>query len=363
MLKILYISPENTVGTLNLWKRIHKKNGNYCRTVTFFKSPKKFDEDICLNLPLNFTKPFLKNLRHNFYKMYRGKLGYHKEKNGYPPTYSPEGKLDKLFFKFKDKLNEKKIYSVIKKYDLMNYDIYHLESGIGFFKDSRIIKKLAKNGKKIVCHYHGEDLRTRGVIPEIDKITNLNLTNEVDLLEKHPNINYLFLPFETKKYLAKTKLNKKLIISHAPTNRYYKGSNIIIPICERIAKKHNIEFKLIENLPHSEAMKLKANNDIFIDQIGDKGGWGYGMNAVESLSMGICTLTMMNEKYQKFIPDNPFVNVNEKTLESELERLITNQKLILQKGKDGKSWVEKYHDVESVGKKLYEYYGELNKIF
>jgi glycosyltransferase involved in cell wall biosynthesis len=356
MSKILYISPENTVGTLELWKKIHEGKGNYCRSVTFFSSPKNYKSDICLNLPMNFTKPLLKSLRHNFYKFYRGKLGYHKEKNGYPPTYSPEGKLDKLFFKFKDRLNEKRIYSTIEENDLLDYDIYHLESGIGFFKDSRIIQKLAKNGKKIVCHYHGEDLRTRGIIPQIDKISDLNLTNEVDLLDKHPNINYIFLPFETKNYFPKMKLNKKLVISHAPTNRYYKGSNIIIPICNRIAKKHNLEFKLIENLSHTEAMKLKSQSDIFIDQIGDKGGWGYGMNSVESLSMGICTLTTMNKKYQQFIPNHPFVNVNKNNLELELEKLILRPEKILEKGKQGRSWVVKYHDIENVGNQLYKYY-------
>ena len=43
-MKILYISPENTVGTLTLWKKEHTKRNNQCRTVTFFRSPKGFDE-------------------------------------------------------------------------------------------------------------------------------------------------------------------------------------------------------------------------------------------------------------------------------------------------------------------------------
>ena len=50
IMRILYISPENTVGTLSLWKKEHERRGNYCRTLTFFKSPKNFDDDICLNL-------------------------------------------------------------------------------------------------------------------------------------------------------------------------------------------------------------------------------------------------------------------------------------------------------------------------
>ena len=54
-MKILYISPENTVGTLTLWKKEHELRGHKRQTVSFFNSPKKLDTDICLNLPFNFT--------------------------------------------------------------------------------------------------------------------------------------------------------------------------------------------------------------------------------------------------------------------------------------------------------------------
>ena len=42
------------------------------------------------------------------------------------------------------------------------------------------------------------------------------------------------------------------------------------------------------------------------------------MNSIESLSMGICTLTEMNQSYEDFINDHPFVNVNKKSLEPKL---------------------------------------------
>ena len=66
-MKILYISPENTVGTLSLWKKEHDSNNHICRTVTFFRSPKEFKEDICLDLPFNFTEPRLASIRHYIY--------------------------------------------------------------------------------------------------------------------------------------------------------------------------------------------------------------------------------------------------------------------------------------------------------
>ena len=103
-------------------------------------------------------------------------------------------------------------------------------------------------------------------------------------------------------------------MGHAPTNRFYKGSNHIIRICEKLKMEGKIEFDLIENVTNEDALKRKKKLDIFIDQIGDKGGWGYGMNSIESLSMGICTLTEMNQSYEDFISDHPFVNINEKSL-------------------------------------------------
>ena len=358
-MNILYISPENTVGTLNLWKYIHEQNGHNCRFITFFPSPKKYGDDICLNLPFDFTKKRLANWRHQFYKIYRGKTGYYTEKKGYPPVWTPEGTIDKLFFIMKDATWKRKVKKAVDNFDLLNFDVYHFESGMDFFKDSSFAQKIKKRGKKIICHYHGEDLRTRGVMPELDDISDLNLTNEVDLLVRHPNINYLFLPFDTESYTPKSKLNEAIRIAHAPTNRYYKGSNLIIKLCRNLADEGLIYFDLIENLPHKDAIKRKQAADIFIDQIGDKGGWGYGMNSVESLSMGICTLTEMNQKYCEFLPDHPFLNINEMTFETVLKQLINNRPKILDYGRKGKEWVDKYHHYSGVQKTLYTYYREI----
>ncbi|MDP6684818.1 MAG: hypothetical protein QGH24_02615 [Candidatus Marinimicrobia bacterium] len=355
-MKILYISPENTVGTLSAWKSIHENNGHYCRTLTFFRSPKNFNEDICLDLPFNFTKNWMACLRHIVYKIYRGKDGYRKEKSGYPPVWKPEGIIDTSFLRFKDWVWYPRVESAIREYDLLNFDVIHFESGMDFLKNEFFVKKIKEARKKIICHYHGEDLRTRGVMPELDSISDLNLTNELDLLEKHPNIHYIFLPFDTKSFTPKKNINEKIRVAHAPTNRYYKGSNLIINLCRKLEDEGMIHFDLIENLPHQKAIKYKKEADIFIDQIGDKGGWGYGMNSVEALSMGICTLTEMNKKYCDFLPDHPFVNVNEKTLEIELRRLINDRNRILHFGRKGKDWVDKTHNYTEVANSLYTYY-------
>ena len=358
-LKILYISPENTVGTLTLWKKEHESRGNECRTITFFRSPKNFEEDICLDLPFNFTGARMAGLRNFIYKQYRGEDGYFKEKEGNPPVWKPEGWFDSIFLKFKDWLWRPVIEQAIQDYHLYDFDVVHFESGSDFLKNEFFVKELHERGKKIIAHYHGEDMRARGVMPIIDDLSNLNLTNEVDLLDKHPNLYYLFLPFDTNQFIPKYGLNKTIQVAHAPTNRFYKGSDKIISVCEKLESEGLIKFDLIENLPHATAIKRKARSDIFIDQIGDRGGWGYGMNSVESLSMGICTMTEINDKYNSFIPDHPFVNVNQNNFESVLRDLSQDRQKIEAKGIDARNWVVKNHDITQVSEKLYQYYKDM----
>ena len=146
------------------------------------------------------------------------------------------------------------------------------------------------------------------------------------------------------------------MVSHAPTNRFYKGSDYIIKVCKQLERENKISFDLIENVSHSEALDRKSKSDIFIDQIGDRGGWGYGMNSVESLAMGICTLTQLNSRYQEFIPDYPFININKITLKEILEDLIKDKKKIYKKGQEAKKWVEKKHNIKKVADELYRYY-------
>ncbi|MDZ7822136.1 MAG: hypothetical protein U5N26_10205 [Candidatus Marinimicrobia bacterium] len=160
-MKILYISPENTVGTLDLYRRIDESRGNQVRYVTFYHSPKGYPEDICLNLPFNFTRSVLKHLRHRVYQLYRGKNGYHTEREGYPPVWEPEGKLDAAFIARKQRIWDRRIRKAINKYGLYDADVVHFESGMDFYRDARYGREMKKRGAKIICHYHGEDLRSR----------------------------------------------------------------------------------------------------------------------------------------------------------------------------------------------------------
>ncbi len=357
-MKILYISPENTVGTLNLWRRYHEEQGNECQIITFYRTRFQDDPGICLDLPLVYASNRYMNFRHRYYQLNRGTLGDYAEKAGHPPVWRPESFAEKWYFHFSDWLWHFTIEPAIKQYNLLEYDIYHFEWGMDFYRDERFARRVAEAGKPIVCTYHGQDMRTRGVFPFLDRVSGLNLTSELDLLEKHPDLTYMFLPFDTGQFQPRESIHAPLRVCHSPTNRYYKGSDDIIPVCRKLEQEGLIQFILLEGLPQEEVQARKQTCDILIDQVHNRGGWGYGMNSVEALAMGLVCLTELGQAYQEFIPDNPFVDITAETLEATLRSLVRHPAEVKRKKRSGRDWVIQHHDYHAAGDKLYQLYRE-----
>jgi len=325
MLKILYISPENTVGILSYWKKAHELNGNLCRFITFYKTAAGYEEDILLNLPFIASKPWYIGLRRWMIQNTEGRES-HSNLEGYPPVWNPPA-WQKTLWQIREACWRPKINRTIRDYELEDFDIYHFEWGLDFYRNAEFAKKMKARGKKIICHFHGQDLRNRGVIPEMDAISDLNLTNELDLTYMHPSLNYLFLPYDVRAFNIKQSLGNPITICHATTNRIIKGSDLIIKTCRELEKSH--------------------------------GTWGYGMNSLESLSMGVASATYLNDTYEKFIPDHPFINIRPDNIKEVLIHYIERPELILQKGKEGRKWVDKYHDYRNVIQRLYQYYRQI----
>ena len=276
--------------------------------------------------------------------------------DSYLPIHRPKNIFERLYFKYDDWRREPIILQAIEQYGLEDFSIIHYDGGLDFFRDCRIAKRWKKEGKKIVCHYMGSDLRRRGIYPVMDELTDLNLTNESDHLLKHPNINYIYIPFDASEYKIIERENKPLRVIHSPSNRAMKGTELILPVIERLKKIRDVEFILAEKIPHTYLMKIKQSCDIAIEQVGNYGGTGYGRNSLETLAMGIPTITEMTQDYISWLPENPFVLATADTLLERLVELIDNPSQRRELGLKGRAWVEKYHSFESVHKRLMELY-------
>ena len=113
MLRILYISPENTVGTLTYWQKGHRLLGNECRYITFFKSAGNYPDDILLNLPLISTRAWFLKSRLLFLKYIEKKQPW-QDIGGNPPLWNPPS-WQKMLFKLRETFWQPKINRAIKK--------------------------------------------------------------------------------------------------------------------------------------------------------------------------------------------------------------------------------------------------------
>lgn len=359
MKKILHIAPMNYAGVPYSFYDMHLKCGDYSRIITLHKNERSFPEDICLNLPLPGS---------GFAKKWRKKKTAETitSTSDTAPVFRPRNFAEQIYFGLSDLMRRPVIEEAIERYNLNDFEIIHYDAGLDFYRNSAQAKKWKRQGKKIVCCYYGSDLRARGIIGELDAISDLNITSEFDHLELKKDLHYLFYPYDPSELPEKNNQeNEKVRIVHSPTNRKYKGTELIISVIERIRKEKKIEFILMENLPREEVLKVKSQSDICIDQVGGSmGGTGYGKAGIETLAMGIPTITNMTKSYSAWLPENPFaVANNADELYRVLNEMIGSAELRNTMGEKGKEWVRKYHGYENVNKKLYELYRTSGIIF
>jgi glycosyltransferase involved in cell wall biosynthesis len=352
MPKILHIAPLNFAGVPYDFYKMHNAVGDLSRIVTLHKNERIFPEDICLNLPLP-NQSLAKKLRRKkvveLEKTDRSTVHYFRTKNF----------LDQSYYFLYDLFSKAKIEKAISDYGLDDFDIIHYDGGLDFYRNSKQALKWKKQGKKIVCCYYGSDLRIRGLIKEMDEISDLNITSEYDHLSLKKDLHYLFYPYDVSELpVKKERKNDRIKIVHSPTNRKYKGTDLIISVIEKVKKERDIEFLLLENIPRQKLLEIKSECDISIDQVGGTmGGTGYGKAGLETLAMGVPTITNMTKDYADWLPENPFVVANNfDQLFDILLKLIDDENLRNDLGQRGIEWVNKYHSFESVDRELKRLY-------
>ncbi|MDT3697192.1 MAG: glycosyltransferase [Ignavibacterium sp.] len=354
MLKILHIAPINFAGVPYDFFQMHNACGDYSRIITIHQNERVFPEDVCLKLPLpNFS---LVN------KMKRKKVeGIEAKLRNQAHYFTPKNSFEKVYYRLYDIFAKPKIEKAISDYSLNDFDIIHYDGGLDFYRNARQALKWKKQGKKIVCCYYGSDLRIRGLIKELDEISDLNITSEFDHLALKKDLEYLFYPYDISELpQKKERISEVVKIIHSPTNRKYKGTELIISVIEKIKKERNIEFLLLENIERSKLLEIKSQCDISIDQVGGTmGGTGYGKAGLETLAMGIPTITNMTKEYISWLKENPFVVANSfDELYNRLIELVDNEKERIDIGKRGIDWIRKYHSFDEVNKKLKQLYAK-----
>jgi len=349
-MKILHFAVENYAGVPGNMVKAERELGHESYLITLYRSSQRFnDEDICLNLPF-VAKKYMKYMKSFLFPEERRIANVRKDEKIGTPTWKPANVFIDRLFKLRDKYWERKIRNVLNSIKVDTFDVLFLDGGAGFLRSGRIVQELKNLGIKIVVCYYGSDLRTRGIIPSVDRMADYRFTVEYDHTILYPEAQFIFAPFELAEYAKPVcRQTEKIRIGHAPTNRLIKGTNGILKQLYQLQRRYPIEIVLIENLPHQQALSLKESCDIFIDNIGEL---GYGINGLEALAMGIPTAVEILPDFEEFLGDHPFINISKDTIVEKLIPFIQSEELRKEYGDRGNKWVRDHHDPIKVVKKV-----------
>ncbi len=271
----------------------------------------------------------------------------------------------------KDARVRRSIPGIIRDYNLDGYDVVHFDGARDLTYGAHLAAELKRRGARIVSVFYGTELRVDGVTPALDHLTDLNLTLEFDHLYLHPNIHFIPAPFEmageemAAVEMAATEmpaaaprraLHSPLRIVHAPSQRYNKGTDLILPVMDRLKARYDFEFVLVEGVTQAECRRLKAGCDLCVDQVGNRGGTGYGVSSLEMLVQGIPCVSDFTPLLAGFMPGHPFYLADPSTLESVLAGILANPAQLLERGAASRAWLEKTHGYRAVYDRLMELY-------
>jgi glycosyltransferase involved in cell wall biosynthesis len=144
--------------------------------------------------------------------------------------------------------------------------------------------------------------------------------------------------------------NKKPVVAHMPSRPKVKGTEFVMEAVESLSHELDFEFRLIQNVPHREALDMVRSCDIMLDQfiIGS-----YGTAALEAMALGKPVFCYIKPSLLPRMPaECPMVNANPDDLRDRLKGMIQNGPLRHETGRKSRLYAEKHHDAGVVARQL-----------
>ncbi len=250
----------------------------------------------------------------------------------------------------------KSIQNMISSFDVIHFHYRSVISVPMFFIPYGLDLPLWKaQGKRIVMHFHGSDIRGKGVQPLYQKFPDQILVSTPDLLEWAPDsATWVPRPIDASEFTPhypQPNNSDPIKIVHAPSSREKKGTKHVQRAASNLKNQgYDINLQLVENTPRSEAIEIYKKADIIIDQIDTDHGM-YGMFSIEAMALGKPVIASLGESAKKHIPDNlPIVSATSKNLTKTISNII-EENCIYDLGRLGRIYVEETHDVQKVVEK------------
>jgi glycosyltransferase involved in cell wall biosynthesis len=272
------------------------------------------------------------------------------------------------------------------------FDVFHFHFGTSFVPKYRWDVPLLKAlGKVVVFHFHGCEVRNRSLmlerhalaactecrpfcVPEEQRRLLAQAARDADLVfystkdlaESVPGGMELPLAIDVERWESAGRafplvdparrdgVRGPVVIAHAPTNRWIKGTHHIEAAVEALKPEFPLlELRLIEGRPWSEMPRVLAECDLLVDQLFM--GW-YGLLAIEGMSEGKAVVCYLRPEFAAADPGCPVVSATPETLAEALRALIQDPARREALGDSGRAWARARHDAPVVGRALLAQY-------
>ncbi|MDO4485123.1 MAG: glycosyltransferase family 4 protein [Bacillota bacterium] len=266
---------------------------------------------------------------------------------------------------------------------MLKYDVVHSHFGYSLLPFGIDLPFLSRLNKKLFVEFHGSDIRFifkdikykyYRVGPPEDSIRTKMQTrirkllahadgvilHDAELLQHLPDIDIPVYIVPLRVDICKfdpvyPDMHKnKPIIVHAPSRRSTKGTEEILEALKRVSGDY--ELILVEGKTQEEAIQIYKNADIIIDQVAIG---TYGVFAIEAMALGKPVITYISDEMRKTLPEDlPIVSADFDTLPQVIDSLLNNGEKRNVLGKEGRRYVERYHDNKKVAAYLAQIYEE-----
>ena len=192
------------------------------------------------------------------------------------------------------------------------------------------------------------------------KVSDIRTTLTPDL--NYPEFDAIFTqaPYDVEKTTYTWKDNKIPIISHSPSTRSKKGTDIFLQACSELKGKYNFKINIIENMSYIKCLEEKAKSTFFFDQtlVGS-----YGNSAIEAMAFGIPTLCNMSKESisqaNNKLDDCPIINCGD-TVESIKKSIIYALSIDRKKlSEKTRNWCMNIHSYKKVAKMWHNIYNSI----
>jgi len=265
-------------------------------------------------------------------------------------------------------------------------DIFHVHY---LLQDAYLTLKL-KKAKPMVAHAHGSDIRTAihgkwgWMVKYAIKHANRLLLSAPDVLSKarklRRDVIYIPIPVDLQQFTIQPfEEHDKIVLLHPYASRS-RGSNEVLKAFSRLEKYYKDEFmllmldgdeprrlirdlglknvKLFKRQPHSEMVKLYRKADFVITDM--KIG-ALPTTSIEAMACGRPVIQYIKQGvYGGEIPYPPILQIEKPDAESLFNLLVRIRDFnVGELSREGRKYVELYHDARVIAKQVAEIYDEL----